>query len=56
MNYKILILLVYILYAGMEFLVEEGHTTSFSIMHKFNGRGSRHFWKSNWTVAFEANC
>lgn len=25
--------------------MEEGHTTSFSIMHKFNGRGSRHFWK-----------
>lgn len=35
--------------------MEEGHTTSFSIMHKFNGRGSRQFWQSNWTVAFQAN-
>lgn len=25
-------------------------------MHKFNGRGSRHFWLSNCIIYSEANC
>lgn len=32
------------------------YNISFSIMHKFIGRGSRQIWQSNCAVAVKANC
>lgn len=54
MNYKILILLIYILYAGMEFYLEKVIQQVF-VLCKFSGRGSRHLWQSIWFVVYQAN-
>jgi hypothetical protein len=52
-NSKILILLAHILYAGMKFFYwVKAIQQSFSIIHKFNGGGSRQFWQLIITEAF----
>lgn len=55
MNYEILIP-IYIYMQGRSSPIGWGtYNKSFSIIHKFNGRGSRHFWQSNWFVVPVAN-
>ncbi|XP_028063542.1 BTB/POZ domain-containing protein At2g30600-like [Camellia sinensis] len=40
---------------GWSSIGRRSYNKNFSIMHKFIGRGSRHFWQSNWFVVSIAN-